>query len=83
MGALIVAPKPEAQGNARLPASRLKVYRSSERTPDGQDLLTVCLFGDAVPGLTAGLRIDRRQARVLVNALEDFLLGDDIEDERV
>jgi hypothetical protein len=82
MGALIIEPQPEAQGQARLPASRLKVYRSSVRGPVNGDLLTVTLFGDTVPGLVAGLRLTRSQVVVLSNALDDFLAGDAIEDER-
>jgi hypothetical protein len=77
MGALIVKPKPEHQGNARTPAARLKVYESSM---PGERLLTVALFGDAVPGLVAGLRLDRRQAVALADALEDWLLGGTVED---
>ena len=82
MGALIIVPKPENQGQARTPAARAKVYESSVRTPEGAPLLTLATFGDHVPGLVSGLRLDRTQVRSLVHALEDWLLGDGIEDER-
>jgi hypothetical protein len=82
MGALILTPKPEHQGQSRTPAARAKVYESSIRTAEGAPLLTLATFGDAVPGLVSGLRLDRRQVATLRDALDDWLLGDGIEDER-
>lgn len=82
MGALIIRPKPEHQGESRTPASNLKVYESSIRQADGAPLLTVYAFGDSVPFGGTGLRLDRRQVAALRDVLDDWLLGDGIEDER-
>jgi hypothetical protein len=82
MGALIIAPKPEHQGQSRTPAARAKVYESSVRQEDGSPLLTLALFGDHVPFGVQGLRLDRRQVQRLTMALEDWLLGEGVEDER-
>jgi hypothetical protein len=82
MGALIIEPKPAHQGYSRTPAAKAKVYESSIRQADGSPLLTLAVFGDHVPFGVEGLRMDRRQVAALRDALDDWLLGDGIEDER-